>query len=144
MKTSPNGRNNLCILVYTVITLVLAIYLSQCSGKSQPASEREYTNISPPVLNSMMEAKNFHLINVHIPYAGEIPDTDMFIPYTEIGQKLDLPKDSKIVLYCRSGPMSKIAAETLVKQGYTKIHNLEKGMIDWQQRGYEIVHRPQD
>jgi rhodanese-related sulfurtransferase len=120
---------------------LLAILLSQCGGKSQSGTEGKYTDISPLVLKSMMKAKNFYLINVHIPYAGEIPGTDMFIPYTEIGQKIDLPKDSQIVLYCRSGPMSKIASETLVKQGYTKVYNLEKGMVDWEQDGYDLVFR---
>jgi rhodanese-related sulfurtransferase len=129
--------------VYIAIAtmFLLAILLSQCGGKSQSGTEGKYTDISPLALKSMMKAKNFYLINVHIPYAGEIPGTDMFVPYAEIGQKLDLPKDSKIVLYCRSGPMSRIAAETLVKQGYTKIYNLEKGMIDWQQNGYGLVLR---
>lgn len=132
------------IFMVTIIVPLLIIFLSQCSGKSEPANEStysEYKNISPLALKSMMKAKDFYLINVHIPYAGEIPGTDMFIPYTEIGQKLDLSKDSKIVLYCRSGPMSKIAAETLVKQGYTEVYNLENGMIDWQQNGYDLVSR---
>jgi len=34
--------------------------------------------------------------------------------------------------------MSAIAAETLVKLGYTNIWNLDGGMVQWEQEGFEI------
>ncbi len=101
-----------------------------------------YTNISPLELKTLLVNKNFLLINVHIPYEGEIEKTDAFIPYDEIEKHLDkLPKDktAQIVLYCRSGRMSQEAAETLVKLGYTNVWNLDRGMIGWEQAGLSIV-----
>ena len=89
----------------------------------------------------MLQAKNFPLINVHIPYEGEIASTDTLIAYNEIDQHLDrLPADktASIVLYCRSGRMSTIAAEQLVKLGYTHIFNLDGGMIAWEKAGYTV------
>jgi rhodanese-related sulfurtransferase len=63
-------------------------------------------------------------------------------PHWQIETNLDkLPqdKDTKIMLYCRSGSMSASAARTLVDQGYTNVWNLDGGMIAWEQAGYSLV-----
>lgn len=101
-----------------------------------------YTDVTPSGLASMLRTKQFPLINVHIPYEGEIAGTDRFIPFDRIEASLDkLPADkgARIVLYCRSGGMSAIAAQVLVKRGYTDVWNLDGGMIAWAQAGYRVV-----
>src|SRR6266542_177028 len=100
-----------------------------------------YKNIDAKGLNTMLKDKDFVFINVHIPFAGNIAGTDLSIPYDEIEQNLSqLPSDknAKIVLYCRSGHMSQIAAEKLVSLGYTNIWDLKGGMVDWEQSSYSI------
>ncbi len=92
----------------------------------------------------MLDKKDFTFINVHIPYEGEIAKTDAFVPYDEIDKNLDtLPadKNAKIVLYCRSGRMSSMAAETLVRLGYTNVWSLDGGMSGWEQQGYELIRK---
>ena len=64
--------------------------------------------------------------------AGHIPGA-VLLPYTEFEAKAEeiLPdKDKQILVYCRSGRRSKIAAESLVKLGYTGIKEFG-GIIDW-------------
>ena len=68
---------------------------------------------------------------------GHIPGA-ILIPYGEIADRAEkeLPdKDQLILVYCRSGRRSKIAAEELVKLGYTNVKEFG-GIIDWE---YEIV-----
>lgn len=101
----------------------------------------EYRNIMPIELRAMLEADGVPLINVHIPFAGNIPDTDESIPFNEIADNLDrLPadKDAPVVLYCRSGPMSERAATELVGLGYTNVYNLDGGLIAWSSAGLPL------
>lgn len=100
-----------------------------------------YTNLSISELQGLLDKKDFLLVNVHIPFEGNLPQTDQSIPYDQIGQNLNkLPgdKNAKIILYCRSGRMSSIAAEELVGLGYTNIWNLDGGMAAWEQAGLSI------
>jgi rhodanese-related sulfurtransferase len=80
---------------------------------------------------------------VHIPYEGEIPQTDLFIPFDEIGDHLDkLPaKDAPIVLYCRSGSMSTTAAEVLTGEGYMNVMEVDGGFNAWKANGYELLDK---
>lgn len=129
-------------LSIVLVPLLLAACRPQAAAEEiVPATGGSYKNISADQLNTMLMNKDFVLINVHIPFAGNITKTDLSIPYDEIEQNLSrLPTDksAKIVLYCRSGRMSANAAETLVQLGYTNVLNLKDGMVGWEQAGYEI------
>lgn len=102
-----------------------------------------YLRVQPAELAAMLRAKDFSLVNVHVPYAGEIDPTDAFIPFDTIAARLaDLPaKDQPIVLYCQTGRMSAIAAETLVRAGYTDVWDLGGGMEAWTAAGLPLVQR---
>jgi len=126
--------------------LLFSLLLGSCQTKSVTGEEvslpgGSYQNVSADELNTMLKNKDFVFVNVHIPFAGNVADTDLSIPYDQIEQNLSqLPSDNnaKIVLYCRSGRMSASAAEKLVSLGYTNIWNLNGGMVDWEQAGFEI------
>ena len=71
------------------------------------------------------------VVNVHTPYAGEIAGTSAFIAFDKILSDPALPraKDTPIVLYCRTGRMSKIAAQSLSTAGYRNVVDLKGGMV---------------
>jgi rhodanese-related sulfurtransferase len=136
-----------------VFLFIMVIFLTACKSTATKQPEIEamgqkvsvdggsYTDVSVSEFQTMLANKDFTFVNVHIPFEGNIAKTDQSIPYDQIDQNLDkIPSDknAKIVLYCRSGRMSEIAAETLVGLGYTHIWNLSGGMVAWEQAGLPI------
>ncbi|MDD2968636.1 MAG: rhodanese-like domain-containing protein [Lachnospiraceae bacterium] len=62
----------------------------------------------------------------------------ILIPYTEVKSRAasELPdKDAVVLIYCRSGRRSAIAANDLIKIGYTQVYDFG-GINDWP---YEIA-----
>jgi rhodanese-related sulfurtransferase len=104
-----------------------------------------YRDISPAQLAEMLKSKDFTFINTHIPYEGEIEQTDVFIAFEENGpqrvSEYPADKEARIVLYCRSGRMSTIVATELAKAGYANVWNLDGGMIAWEKAGYELIRK---
>lgn len=137
------------ITYFVGVLILLSLVLGACgqanvaeTGRQVKADVSTYRNIEPAQLKLMLENKDFPLINVHVPYAGEIPGTDSLIPYNEIESNLSkfpIDKGAKVVLYCQSGAMSSLAAKALVKNGYTNVWNLDGGMIAWKKQGYELI-----
>lgn len=141
-----------------IVALTVFLGLTGCGtnqGESRPAGESEatsqaeatpsYTDITVDQLQSMMANRDFVLVNVHVPFEGDIPSTDESIPFDQIADHLDkLPqdRDAKIVLYCRSGRMSAEAGATLASLGFTNVFNLVGGFRAWEAAGHEILRTP--
>lgn len=110
-----------------------------------PAQTQEaYARLDPDAFADRMQDEDAVVINVHIPYEGELEQTDEFIPYDKIQGDSRLPKDmnSEILLYCRSGRMSEEAGTVLHNAGYTNIAHLEGGMKAWESAGRQLIHDP--
>ncbi|HEX9839264.1 MAG TPA: rhodanese-like domain-containing protein [Anaerolineales bacterium] len=135
---------------FLFLSFIVMLVLSACQKKSVNISGEKvdtaggaYINLAPNELNAMLKDKDFVFVNVHIPFAGNIVNTDLSIPYDQITEQeyfaqLPTDKNAKIVLYCRSGRMSTIAAEKLIDLGFANIWNLDGGMVEWELAGYDI------
>jgi len=102
-----------------------------------------YIDISPEETARAVASGEYLVVNVHIPYEGEIEGTDLSIPFDQIDQHLatlEGAKDGGLLLYCRSGRMSRIAADALAAHGFTDILHLDGGMIAWEADGRPLVH----
>jgi rhodanese-related sulfurtransferase len=136
--------------------LAVALLLPGCgavrasgAGEPIPALGREvavsggsYRELDVAQLQAFLSAGAPRVINVHIPFEGDLPGTDDSIAYNEIANHLSrLPADrgAAIVLYCRSGRMSAIAAEMLVGLGYTRVYHLGGGFNAWRSAGLPMA-----
>ena len=111
-----------------------------CVGCSDSGSAT-YEQISGAEAKALMDSESGYIIidaRTQEEYdEGHIPEAIM-IPEYEIADRAEKElsdKDQLILVYCRSGRRSKIAAEELVKLGYTNVKEFG-GIIDWK---YEIV-----
>ena len=141
------------ILSLGVLWLAAGLILGACAAapttsQSAPlpsaAASAAINRLTADQLDRMLAGpKDFTLVNVHVPYEGEIAKTDLQIPYDQVDAHLtQLPnKNAKIVLYCRSGRMSDIAARRLVELGYSHIYDLTGGMVAWEASGRSLVQR---
>ena len=139
--------------ILCIISAVLCIFLTACGNDSsigiiggadgptailvsEKGEKAMYQQITPEEVKKIMDSGEEHIIldtreqdefdEGHIPGA-------ILIPYTEIENKAEemLPdKEAQILVYCRSGRRSKIAAESLAKLGYTNVKEFG-GIIDW-------------
>src|SRR3990172_7340663 len=115
----------------SVAVLLGAILVSACAGQppTSGVSGPEDRLLAPTELAEMLGDKNFFFINT-------------LIPYDQIQENLALfpaERDAMIVLYCRSGRMSAIAADALENLGYTNVWDLEGGMIAWEEAGFRLA-----
>lgn len=140
------------LTMLTLAVLLLgagAFVLPGCSSDQPTGATTEtpaYTDIESAELAEMLKSKDFVLINTHVPYEGEIEQTDLFLDYekaAELVSELPADKNAKIVVYCRSDRMSRIAADVWAQAGYTNLYNLEGGFVAWEEAGYELLQKPQ-
>ncbi len=82
-------------------------------------------------VRSMDEYRKGHIVNaLNYPLNGlakQIPQLQKY-------------KDRPIVVVCRSGSRSAMAAKMLMKAGFERVHNLRGGMMAWTSAGLPVEH----
>ena len=132
----------LIIVALTVILLFSACQPTEPKiGREIIAEKGSYRVVNVQELQEMLKNKDFTLINVHIPWQGNIPNTDLQLPFDQINENLrELPsgKDAKIMVYCLTSGMAKVAVQSLLDLGYTNLWMLEGGTTAWEEAGLTL------
>lgn len=117
------------------------LLLTACGAPTKNDQELVYLNITAEEAKKLMDSEEGCIIldvrtreeydQGHIPGAILIPNTEIEAKAADL-----LPdKDQLILVYCRSGRRSKLAAQSLAALGYTNIREFG-GILDWP---YEVV-----
>ena len=120
-----------------LIFLLLAVLLLTACGQDKENNQGAvYVNITAEEAKQIMDSEEGYIIldvRTQEEYdQGHIPGA-IVISHEEITEKAEnvlSDKDQLILVYCRSGRRSKIAAEALVELGYTNIKEFG-GISDW-------------
>jgi len=135
------GCKTLLALISISVLILVACQAEEQIGIQADLNGNPYRVVSVQELQTMLEGKDFIMINVHTPWQGDIPQTDLRIAYDQIKQNMEqLPaeKDAKIIVYCLTSGMAKKAVATLLGEGYTNIWMLEGGTTAWEEAGLTI------
>lgn len=129
-------------LMLTALTSV--IFLTACAGGTNNAPtptvtgeqmESVYQTIAPADAKDLIGTEGVVLVDVRTQEEyneGYIPGA-VLLPVDDIQQKAEtsLPdKDATIIIYCRSGRRSALAADELFNMGYKRVYDLG-GILDW-------------
>ncbi len=120
-----------------LVLILFAIFvLTACGQDKENKQEVVYVNITAEQAKELMDSQKGYIIldtRTQDEYAESHIPGAILIPYDEILEKAEgvlTDKNQLILVYCRSGRRSKLAAEDLVKLGYTNIKEFG-GIIDW-------------
>ena len=120
-----------------LIFLLLAVMMLTACGQAKENDQGAvYVNITAEEAKQIMDTEEGYIIldvRTQEEYdAGHVPGA-ILISHEEIAEKAEkvlTDKDQLILVYCRSGRRSKIAAEALAELGYTNIKEFG-GILDW-------------
>ncbi len=120
-----------------LINILLAVMMLTACGQAKENDQGAvYVNITAEEAKQIMDSEEGYIIldvRTQEEYdQGHIPGA-IVISHEEIEARAEevlTDKDQLILVYCRSGRRSKLAAEILVELGYTNIKEFG-GIIDW-------------
>ena len=119
-----------------IILLLVVMMLTACGQDKENNQGAVYVNITAEEAKQIMDSEEGYIIldvRTQEEYdEGHIPGA-IVISHEEIEEKAEqvlTDKEQLILVYCRSGRRSKLAAEALVELGYTNIKEFG-GIIDW-------------
>ena len=120
-------------IILLLLALCMIIPLASCTAKESAGT---YEQITPAKAKEIMDSEEGYVIldvRTEEEYAGGHIEGAILIPDYEIEAKAEsmlTNKDQLILVYCRSGRRSKLAADTLASLGYTNVKEFG-GIIDW-------------
>ena len=116
--------------------LLAVMMLTACGQNTENDQGAVYMNITAEEAKQIMDTEEGYVIldvRKQEEYdQGHIPGA-IVISHEEIAEKAEevlTDKDQLILVYCRSGRRSKLAAEALAELGYTNIKEFG-GILDW-------------
>jgi len=152
--SAGTGRNGSIVVVLLIAaSAIVGLYFAfgmpgmthntvSMPGMVMDPAPGKHRLVDPATFEKALRDPGAVVINVHVPYEGEIEGTDLFLPFDSLDPtKLPTARTTELLVYCRTGRMSAKAATTLTELGYTNIVELDGGMQAWQASGRTVSAR---
>lgn len=160
-KQSRTGGQRKYIIAFALIAIFIlgAVILSRlvttrtneastATAEAQMASETTAASSAAlpaevtPTQAAQMLSEGAFILDVRQPEEwaeGHIEGATL-IPLDQLGNRLnEIPKDSNIVVVCRSGNRSAQGRDLLLLNGFTQVTSMAGGMNGWQSAGLPVI-----
>lgn len=136
------------ILFLMILSLALIPALVACGGAetgAPAAAEIDLSSLAPSIdvdtAYALHDNPNVYMLDVREPdeyAAGHIPGITL-IPTGEVASRLnEIPTDKEVIVTCRTGNRSAQVVDLLREMGYTNVHNMEGGIVAWEEAGFPV------
>jgi adenylyltransferase/sulfurtransferase len=98
------------------------------------AADSLVLQLSPAAARELLGAADTVFIDVrdtHERLVDSLPASEHLPLEQLLADGVPFPPSMRLVVYCASGSRSLVAAESLLKRGYSRVHNLEGGLSGW-------------
>jgi thioredoxin len=124
------------------VFLISALMFSCTNGQDQSAGVIE--KVDAGKFKQLIESGDGVILDVRSPEEinqGYISGASTINFYdTDFESKINLiQKNKPVYVYCKAGGRSSQAAELMKKNGFTKVYNLDGGIMSWMNNGYAVV-----
>jgi rhodanese-related sulfurtransferase len=136
----------------TLVSLLglLLLVLAACGGGTTGAAAPEAPAVDLSALPDSVDVAtvaaikddpNVYVIDVREQWEydeGHIPGITL-LPMGEVAARLsEIPTDKEVIITCRSGNRSGQVADFLRQQGFDNVHNMEGGILAWEEAGLPV------
>jgi rhodanese-related sulfurtransferase len=131
-------------IIYSAIlvNILFMAIVSGCLSSTTPSEKAKYVDVSVQQGKEMIDNGEVFILDVRTQEEyneGHIMGS-ILIPVDELDSRLkELPRDKKILVYCRTGHRSLTASEKLGNSGFTQLYNMKGGITEWKNAGYDVV-----
>jgi rhodanese-related sulfurtransferase len=137
-----NRINSVLLVAFISINFIACGQKSSTKEQNNEVEQAAISLISPEDLNQAN--KDIQLIDVRKPEefsSGHLENAVNMNFYDDDfeDQIQTLDKSKEVYLYCRSGGRSGKAAQKLEEMGFTKVYDLEGGILNWEKQNLPLV-----
>jgi rhodanese-related sulfurtransferase len=126
-------------------TLIIILALIAVLVTVTMITHKGFSSVNPQAAQEMLKNSGTTLLDVRTPEefrAGHLKGATL-IPVAELAERigeLGSEKERQILVYCRGGNRSLAASRILKQNGFTRIANLQGGIMAWTGAGYPTAN----
>ena len=125
--------------MYKLLLITIPLLMSMFITTAQST-----LHVNAVEFNNLMKSEKGVILDVRTPQEysrGHIDGSTLInIADREFTTKVNLlQKDKPVYIYCLTGSRSRAAANYMAQQGFSKVYNLQRGILDWQQNNLPVV-----